>query len=107
MIEMSVPECVTNRDVEKPLSILAINKTQDVWRSLICRPRAYWVRGGRRMEGPVTTDDYLQLDVFPGCPTAIRVLVPKLPLHQRPAALRIVVLEDGVGEYVVCDIPFK
>ena len=59
------------------------------------------------MDGPVTTDDFLQLDVFPGSPASLRVLVPKLPLRGRPAVLRVVVLESGVAEHVVCDIPFR
>jgi len=107
VIETVAPDCVTAKHVETPLSILAANKTGVVWNSFVCRPRAYWVKNGRRMDGPVTTDDYLQLDVIPGCPTGIMVLVPKLPLHGRPAALRIVILEEGVKEHVVCDIPFR
>lgn len=106
-METVAPEFVTGRQIGMPISILAVNKTRDLWCSCVCRPRAYWVSRGRRMDGPVTTDDYLQLDVFPGCPTSIRVLVPKLPLHRRPTALRVVVLENGVAEHVICDIPFK
>ena len=64
MIETVVPDYVTARQVDKPLSILAANKTPHVWLSLICRPRAYWIESGRRMDGPITTDDYLEMDVF-------------------------------------------
>ena len=107
LMETIAPDYVTARNVGKPLNFLTTNKTQNVWFSFACRPRAYWVAGGRRMNGPVTTDDYLPMDVFPGCPTGLRVLVPKLPLHGRPTALRLVVLESGVAEHVVCDIPFR
>ena len=106
-METVAPDYVTARNVGKPISVLAVNKTQSAWFSFACRPRAYWMAGGRRMDGPVTTDDYLQLDTFPGCPASLRMLVPKLPLRWRPTALRIVVLESGVAEHVVCDIPFK
>lgn len=101
------PECVTARDVGKPISVLAVNKTPDIWLSYVCRPRAYWVKGGCRIDGPVTTDDHLPLDAFPGCPVSLCVLVPKFPVRERPSALRIVVLENGAGEHVICDIPFR
>ncbi len=106
-METIAPEYVTARNVEKLISVLAVNKTQGVWFSFACRPRTYWVAGERRMDGPVTTDDYLQMDAFPGCPVSLRVLVPKLPTRGRPTALRVVVLEEGVMEHVVCDIPFR
>ena len=106
-METIAPDCVTARNVLKPISIMATNKTWGVWYAFVCRPRAYWVAGGRRMNGPITTDEGLQFDVFPGDPTSLRVLVPKLPLHGRPEALRIVVLESGVEEHVICDIPFR
>lgn len=106
-METVAPDYVTARNVGKPISVLAVNKTQNVWLSFVCRARAYWVAGGRRMDGPITTDDFLQLDTFPGCPMGLRVLVPRLPLRGRPTVLRIVVLESGVTEHVVCDIPFR
>lgn len=106
-METIAPDYVTARHVGTPISILAPNKTGNAWCSFVCRPRAYWVKDGRRLDGPMTTDDYFQLDVFPGCPTGLRVLVPKLPQRWRPTALRIVVLESGVAEHVVCDIPFR
>jgi len=106
-METIAPDYITARDVGKPISVVAANKTQNTWCSFVCRPRAYWVAGGRRMDGPVTTNDFLQLDIFPRCPTGLSVLVPKLPRHGRPTALRLVVLESGVAEHVVCDIPFR
>ena len=107
MMETVAPEYVTARNVGKPISVLAVNKTQNVWFSFACRPRAYWMAGGHRMDGPVTTDEHLQWDVSPGCPAGLGLLVPKLPMRGRPTALRIVVLENGVAEHVVCDIPFR
>jgi len=107
LMETIAPNCVTARNVLKPISIMATNKMWGVWYAFVCRPRAYWVTGGRRMDGPVTTDDYFQFDIPSGSQAFLRVLVPKLPLHGRPDALRIVVLESGVEEHVVCDIPFR
>lgn len=104
----SGPDYVDRSMVELPLSIFAVNDTARKWPSSRCYPRTYWVKGGKRMaNAPQTTDQRINYNVEPGEFITFLVLMPKLPAGEPPDALRIVILENGVAEHFVCDIPFK
>jgi len=93
--------CVTRGMVGKILTRSVRNDTGRAWKT--CYPGAFWMKDGERLLEMAVKTQCIG-DIQAGTQKMFQIVVPRFPLDERPDALRIAILEDGVRWHVVEDI---
>lgn len=99
-----VPPAIDKSWVGRVLTFMVKNETRSAWEK--CYPGAFWVRWGERIPGPASKDQCLG-NIAPGATVHFRIVVPIFPTGEKPDALRIAILEDGVCWHTVEDIEVR